>query len=58
MVHLVAAGGTIAMRGERATPAVDAAALVDAVPGLAALVSSAESVRALPGSNGPSHSAK
>jgi L-asparaginase len=33
---LLAAGGTIAMSGERAVPALDAQALVDAVPGLAA----------------------
>jgi L-asparaginase len=36
VIHLIAAGGTIAMRGEHAEPALDAAALLEAVPGLAA----------------------
>lgn len=51
-LHLVAAGGTIAMRGERAVPALDGAALVDAVPELADLGAlSVESVRGLPGAH-------
>jgi L-asparaginase len=33
-LRLLAAGGTIGMRGEHAVPALDAAALVEAVPGL------------------------
>jgi L-asparaginase len=49
-VRLLAAGGTIAMRGERAVPALDAAALVDALPQLAAVPElRAETVLALPG---------
>ncbi len=36
-VRLLAAGGTIAMQGERAVPALDAQGLVDAVPALAAV---------------------
>ncbi len=36
-VTVLATGGTIAMAGARATPALDAAALVAAVPGLAAV---------------------
>ena len=36
MIHLLAAGGTIAMRGTHAAPALDAAGLLDAVPELAA----------------------
>lgn len=37
LVTVLATGGTIAMAGARATPALDAAALVAAVPGLAAV---------------------
>lgn len=36
MIHVLAAGGTIAMAGEHATPALGAAALVAAVPEVAA----------------------
>jgi L-asparaginase len=36
-VRLLAAGGTIAMRGRRAVPALDAEALVETVPGLRAV---------------------
>ena len=35
-VRLIAVGGTIAMSGDRAVPALDAAALLDGLPGLAA----------------------
>jgi L-asparaginase len=35
VIYLLAAGGTIAMRGEHAQPAIDAAGLLDAVPALA-----------------------
>ncbi len=49
-VQLLAAGGTIAMRGERAVPALDAAQLVAAVPELAAVPGlQAETVLSLPG---------
>jgi L-asparaginase len=49
-VRLLAAGGTIAMRGERAVPALDAAELVEQLPGLASAAGfTAESVLALPG---------
>jgi L-asparaginase len=49
-VRLLAAGGTIAMQGERAVPSLDAPQLVDAVPQLAAVPElSAETVLALPG---------
>src|SRR5581483_685200 len=49
-LRLLAAGGTIAMRGEHAVPALDAAALIDAVPGLDRYAPiAAESVRQLPG---------
>ena len=48
-VRLVAAGGTIAMRGERAVPQDDAAALVAALPALAVAGLEAESVRSVPG---------
>src|SRR5204862_7443554 len=49
-VRVVAAGGTIAMRGERARPADDGAALVAAVPALSDVPGlEAESVRNLPG---------
>jgi L-asparaginase len=51
-VRLLAAGGTIAMRGERAVPALDAAELVAAVPSLAAVPElHAETVLSLPGSH-------
>ncbi len=50
-VRLLAVGGTIAMRGERAVPALDAAALVDQVPQLATVPAlEAETLLALPGS--------
>lgn len=49
-VRLIAAGGTIAMSGPRAVPALDAAGLIDALPELAAVRSlEAENVLALPG---------
>ncbi|HET8980865.1 MAG TPA: asparaginase [Solirubrobacteraceae bacterium] len=49
-VRLLAAGGTISMQGERAVPALDAAALVQAVPDLARFPQlSAENVLGLPG---------
>jgi L-asparaginase len=49
-VRLLAAGGTIAMSGEHAVPALDAAALVQALPELAAVPSlKAETVLGLPG---------
>jgi L-asparaginase len=49
-VRIIAVGGTIAMRGERAVPSLDAAALVDAVPQLAAVEHlSAETMLGLPG---------
>jgi L-asparaginase len=49
-VRLLAAGGTIAMSGERAVPALDAAALLEAVPQLAAVPAlEAENVLSLPG---------
>ena len=49
-VRLLAAGGTIAMTGERAVPALDAAQLLDALPALAAVPDlSAENVLSLPG---------
>ena len=49
-VRLLAAGGTIAMRGRRAVPAVDAAGLVAEVPQLAAVPSlEAETVVSVPG---------
>src|ERR1700716_3005169 len=35
-VRLIAAGGTIAMRGERAVPVLDAAGLIEELPQLAA----------------------
>jgi L-asparaginase len=48
-VRLLAAGGTIAMQGERAVPALDAEGLVRAVPALAALPAvEAETVLAVP----------
>jgi L-asparaginase len=49
-VRLIAAGGTIAMRGERAVPALDAAGLVEELPQLAAVPSlEAETASTLPG---------
>jgi L-asparaginase len=49
-VRIIALGGTIAMRGERAVPSLDAAALVDAVPQLAAVERlEAETMLGLPG---------
>ena len=48
-VRLLAAGGTIAMQGERAVPALDARALVEAVPELASVHGlGAESVMSVP----------
>ena len=48
-VRLLAAGGTIAMRGERAVPALDASQLLEQLPQRAAVPRShAESVLALP----------
>jgi L-asparaginase len=51
VIHLLAAGGTIAMRGRHAEPALDAADLVEAVPGLAAYAPRALTVRNLPGAH-------
>ncbi len=49
-IRLLAAGGTIAMRGERAVPSLDADALVELVPELGAVPEiSAETLRSLPG---------
>jgi L-asparaginase len=49
-VRLLAAGGTISMRGERAVPSLDGEALVQALPELAAVPAlRAETVLALPG---------
>jgi L-asparaginase len=49
-VRLLAAGGTIAMSGEHAVPALDAAALVRALPALASVPQlEAETVLGLPG---------
>ncbi len=49
-IRLLAAGGTIAMSGERAVPALDAGQLLEALPQLAAVPRlSAENVLALPG---------
>ena len=49
-VRLLAAGGTIAMRGEWAVPVVDAAGLVSEIPRLAAVPTlEAETVMSLPG---------
>jgi L-asparaginase len=47
-VRVVAAGGTIAMRGERAVPALDAAELVEQLPQVAGFHLEAESVLSLP----------
>ena len=49
-VRLIAVGGTIAMRGERAVPALDAAGLLEALPGLAATHAlEAETLLSVPG---------
>jgi L-asparaginase len=49
-VRLLAAGGTIAMRGERAVPAVDGPGLIGEVPQLAAVAKlEAETVLSVPG---------
>src|SRR5437660_8569839 len=49
-VRLIAAGGTIAMRGERAVPALDAAGLIEELPQLAAVPAlEAETASTLPG---------
>lgn len=49
-MRIIAVGGTIAMRGERAVPSLDAAALVDAVPQLAGVEHlEAETLLELPG---------
>ena len=49
-IRVLATGGTIAMAGERAVPALDAQALLDAVPGLRGVGDlRAESVLSLPG---------
>ena len=49
-VRLIAAGGTIAMSGPRAVPALDAAGLIDALPELALVPRlEAENVLSLPG---------
>ena len=49
-VRLIAAGGTISMRGERAVPALDAAALVSEIPQLAAVPAlEAETLMNVPG---------
>jgi L-asparaginase len=51
-VTVLGAGGTISMRGEHAVPALDAAALVESVPALAAVPDlAAETLSALPGSH-------
>ena len=47
-VRVIAAGGTIAMRGERAVPALDASALVEQLPQVAGFHLEAESVLSLP----------
>ena len=49
-VHVLAMGGTIAMEGEHATPALDADALLAAVPGLGGQTGlTAETLASLPG---------
>jgi L-asparaginase len=51
-VRVISTGGTIAMAGERAVPALDAAALVAAVPSLATVDRlEADSLRNLPGAH-------
>jgi L-asparaginase len=47
-VRVLAAGGTIAMRGEQAVPALDAAELVDQLPQLAGVELETETVLSLP----------
>ncbi|MGA8720608.1 MAG: asparaginase domain-containing protein, partial [Solirubrobacteraceae bacterium] len=47
-VRIVAAGGTIAMRGERAVPALDAADLVEQLPQVAGFRLEAETVLSVP----------
>jgi len=47
-VRVLAAGGTIAMRGERAVPALDAAELVEQLPQVAGFHLEAETVLSLP----------
>lgn len=47
-VRLLAAGGTIAMQGERAVPALDASQLIEQLPGLDSAQIRAESVLSLP----------
>jgi L-asparaginase len=47
-VRVVAAGGTIAMRGERAVPALDASELVEQLPQVAGFHLEAETVLSLP----------
>jgi L-asparaginase len=47
-VRVLAAGGTIAMRGERAVPALDAAELVEQLPQVAGFRLEAETVLSLP----------
>ncbi len=47
-VRVVAAGGTIAMRGERAVPALDGAELVEQLPQVAGFRLEAETVLSLP----------
>ncbi len=47
-VRVLAAGGTIAMRGERAVPALDASQLVEQLPQVAGFHLEAETVLALP----------
>jgi L-asparaginase len=49
MIHLLAGGGTIAMRGRHARPALDAEELVAAVPELGAYDLRADTVRTEPG---------
>jgi L-asparaginase len=48
-VRLIAVGGTIAMRGERAVPALDAAGLLAELPGASALTLEAETAFSVPG---------
>ena len=49
-VRLIAVGGTIAMQGERAVPSLDAAGLLDGLPGLAARHTlEAETLLSVPG---------
>jgi len=51
-VRLIAVGGTISMRGERAVPTLDAAALLDALPQLAAVPKlEAETAASVPGTH-------